>query len=85
MKKTYIIPNVGITLMETQKMFCQSPDGLKGASSRFGNATGNYGNPDWVNEGHTSSTSQDGVEAIEIGENEGTVDSRSKGMIWDEW
>ncbi len=84
MKKAYIIPTTGITLMEAQNMFCQSE--TKGAMGRFGNETGNYGRPEWVNEQQSETTSQDGLEGVEIGENNATIDSRAKSsMIWDEW
>lgn len=84
MKKAYIIPTIGITLMEAQNMFCQSE--TKGAMGRFGNETGNYGRPEWVNEQQSETTSQDGLEGVEIGENNATIDSRAKSsMIWDEW
>ena len=46
----------------------------------------NYGRSDWVNEQQTQTTTQDGLEGVEMGEDNATIDSRAKSsMIWDEW
>ena len=79
MKKTYMSPEVIIAYSAMEGHLCSAstPEGDRSAVFGF---EGDYGNPDWINEG------QDNPSTISNTTDDDDFDSQSKSsMIWDEW
>ena len=70
MKKNYIQPEIITSIRyEIEKPLCGSLD-----KATWGGTTGNFANPDWLNEGHTNEGPYVGIEG-----DAGTIDSQTKG------
>lgn len=89
MKKLYIAPQVEVTTVLVERHLCaESTRRILEPDSRWGSNLPEslHGNASWVNEGYTNASVEwDGIgAAIPVGEDDGSMNSRSNTSLWED-
>lgn len=87
MKKIYVAPQVEVTTVLMERHLCaDSTRRILDTGARWGsNLSGvEHGNVDWVNEKDFAEVTWEGVNAVPVGEDDGSMNSRGNTSLWED-